>query len=160
MQILILYHTRSGNTKKLAEAFVQGVSSVEGTEPLLKSTTGVVKEDFLASEAVIAGSPVYFGSMAAELKKVFDDFLSTRRRMEGKPGSAFATSGDLSGGKETTICSIIQAMLIYGMVIVGDPMDATGHYGTSCKGAPDEETLENARKHGKHVAEITLKLRG
>ncbi|MBD3284726.1 flavodoxin family protein [candidate division WOR-3 bacterium] len=160
MKILVLYHSRSGNTRKLADAFVQGVFTVDGAEPLLKSTTEVTEEDFLASEAVIAGSPVYFGTMAAELKKVFDDFISTRRKMEGKPGAAFATSADASGGKETTIISIIQAMLIYGMIIVGDPMDATGHYGTSCAGAPDEKTLENARRHGKHVAEITRKLRG
>lgn len=30
--------------------------------------------------------------------------------------------------------SIIQALLIYGMIIVGDPMSATGHYGTACVG--------------------------
>jgi NAD(P)H dehydrogenase (quinone) len=98
--------------------------------------------------------------MAAELKSVFDEFVEVRRKMEGKPGAAFATSGDGSGGKETTIISIIQAMLIYGMVIVGDPMSATGHYGTSCKGAPDEKTIENARLHGRRVAETAKKLRG
>ncbi|MFH1336956.1 MAG: flavodoxin family protein, partial [Candidatus Zixiibacteriota bacterium] len=60
----------------------------------------------------------------------------------------------------TTIISIIQAMLIYGMIIVGDPMDATGHYGVSCIGAPDKETSENAMKMGKRVAELVKKLKG
>ena len=62
------------------------------------------------------------------------------------------------GGKETTMLSIIQALLIYGMVIVGDPMEATGHYGTACAGEPDQRSLENARKLGHRVATVAQKL--
>jgi len=86
--------------------------------------------------------------------------VGTRKRMEGKVGAAFATSADPSGGKETTIMSIIQALLIYGMVIVGDPMSATGHYGVSCVGAPDKRTEQNANKLGARVAELAKKLHG
>ena len=143
MQILILYFSKGGNTKKLAEKIAQGVEQSEGVKALLKSTNEVTKGDFLESDGVIAGSPVYFGVMAAELKKVFDEFIGVRRKMEGKVGAAFATSGDLTGGKETTIMSIIQALLIYGMVIVGDPMSATGHYGVASVGPPDKKTGEN-----------------
>ncbi|MFC1883562.1 flavodoxin family protein [Thermodesulfobacteriota bacterium] len=158
MQILILYFSKGGNTKKLAEAIADGVGEVEGSVALLKNTGEVVKDDFVNSGGIIAGSPVYFGVMAAELKKVFDDFVSVRKKMEGKIGAAFSTSGDPTGGKETTMMSIIQALLIYGMVIVGDPMSATGHYGVACVGAPDKKSLENARKLGKRVAELALKL--
>jgi len=158
MQILVLYHSKGGNTKKLAQAVTKGVDSVDGVSALLKSTRDVSKEDFLESAGVIAGSPVYFGVMAAELKQVFDDFVGTRKRMEGKVGAAFATSGDLTGGKETTMMSIIQCMLIYGMVIVGDPMSATGHYGTACAGAPDDVTADNAAKLGARVAEVAKRL--
>ncbi len=119
------------------------MEQLEGVKALLKSTNEVTKGDFLESDGVIAGSPVYFGVMAAELKKVFDEFIGVRRKMEGKVGAAFATSGDLTGGKETTIMSIIQALLIYGMVIVGDPMSATGHYGVASVGPPDKKTGEN-----------------
>jgi NAD(P)H dehydrogenase (quinone) len=160
MQILILYFSRGGNTKKLAERIAQGVEGVEGVSALLKRTNEVTREDFLNSHGIIAGSSVYFGVMAAGLKKVFDDFVGIRRRMEGKVGAAFATSGDPSGGKETTMMSIIQAMLIYGMIIVGDPMSATGHYGVACAGAPDRETGENAIKLGRRVAELAKKLGG
>ena len=97
--------------------------------------------------------------MAAELKVVFDKFVVIRKKMSDKIGAAFATSGDESGGKETTIISIIQAMLIYGMIIVGDPLDATGHYGVACKGAPDEDTAVYAAMLGKRVAVLTKKLR-
>jgi len=159
MQVLVLYHSRTGNTKRLAEEIAKGVSEIEGISSLLRSAKEVTKEDFLNSEGIIAGSPVYFGTMAAELKEVFDKFIGVRKQMENKIGAAFATSADPTGGKETTIMSILQALLIYGMIIVGDPMDATGHYGVACSGKPDEKTLENARKLGRRVASLVKALR-
>ncbi|MBW1666786.1 MAG: NAD(P)H-dependent oxidoreductase [Deltaproteobacteria bacterium] len=160
MQILVLYFSKGGNTKKLAQVIAQGVEEIEGAKALLKHTDEVREEDFLSSQGVIAGSPVYFGVMAAGLKRVFDEFVGTRKRMEGKVGAAFATSADASGGKETTMMSIIQALLIYGMIIVGDPMSATGHYGVACVGEPDEGIAENGRKLGRRVAELAKKLYG
>jgi len=159
MQILILYYSKGGNTRKLAEAVAKGVESVKGVTAVMKKTDEVTKEDFVASEGVIAGSPVYFGSMAAQLKKVFDEFVGVRRKMEGKIGAAFATSGDPSGGKETTMISIIQVLLIYGMVIVGDPISATGHYGVACVGSPDGTCGNNAMELGRRVAQLAQKLR-
>ena len=67
MQILVLYFSKGGNTKKLAEAIVKGVESVQGVRCVLKHTHDVTKEDFVASGGLIAGSPVYFGIMAAQL---------------------------------------------------------------------------------------------
>lgn len=160
MQVLVLYYSKGGNTRKLAEAIARGVDGVEGVKALLKTTADVTKDNFLESEGIIAGSPVYFGGMAAEMKKVFDDFVGVRKRMEGKVGAAFATSGDPSGGKETTMMSIIQTLLIYGMVIVGDPMSATGHYGVACAGAPDSRAEEIGMKLGRRVAELAKKLHG
>lgn len=160
MQVLVLYFSKGGNTKKLAKQIARGVERVEGVKAVLRHTGEVTKDDFLKSSGVIAGSPVYFGVMAADLKRVFDEFVGTRKRMEDKVGAAFATSGDPSGGKETTIMSIIQALLIYGMIIVGDPMSATGHYGVSCAGAPDERTEQIAVKLGKRVAALAKKLHG
>jgi NAD(P)H dehydrogenase (quinone) len=159
MQVLVLYYSRTGNTKKLAEEIVKGVQKVEGVTCLLKSSSEVATKDFLESDGIIAGSPVYFGTMAYPLKEIFDKFVGIRGEMEDKIGAAFATSGDPSGGKETTIFSIIQAMLIYGMIVVGDPLDATGHYGVSCVGTPDRETLSNAVKMGKRVASLVKKLK-
>ncbi|MFO8031905.1 MAG: NAD(P)H-dependent oxidoreductase [Desulfohalobiaceae bacterium] len=158
MQILVLYYSKTGNTQKLAQAVAEGVEQVQGAQAVLKSTSQVSKEDFLSSQGVIAGSPVYFGVMAADLKRVIDDFISTRKKMEGKVGAAFATSGDPTGGKETTMFSIIQALMIYGMIIVGDPLSATGHYGVACSGEPDAKALENGRKLGARVAEVASRL--
>ncbi len=158
MQVLVLYFSKGGNTKKLAEMIAKGVEEVEGVKALLKHTRDVTKEDFTDSSGVIAGSPVYFGVMAADLKRVFDEYVGVRKRMEGKVGAAFATSADASGGKETTMMSIIQALLIYGMAVVGDPLSATGHYGVACVGAPDQKAEENGAKLGRRVAELAKKL--
>ena len=159
MQILVLYFSKSGNTKKLAKAIAKGVDAVPGATAVLKNTQEVTKEDFTASDGIIAGSPVYFGTMAAELKQVFDKFVGVRKQMEGKVGAAFATSGDASGGKETTMISIIQCLMIYGMVITGDPLAATGHYGVACVGSPDSTIEENGSKLGRRVAELARRIR-
>lgn len=158
MQILVMYASRTGNTEKLAREVAKGVESVEGVQAVLKKAEDVTKEDFLDSAGIIAGSPVYFGGMAAELKAVFDKRVGARRKMEDKVGAAFATSGDGTGGKETTLLSILQAMMIYGMIVVGDPLDATGHYGVACVGAPNPQTVENAILLGKRVAQLAKKL--
>ena len=157
MQVLVLYYSKGGNTRKLAAAIASGVEA-EGVEAVLKSTEEVSKEDFEQAAGVIAGSPVYFGVMAAQLKKIFDDYVGLRRRMENKVGAAFATGGHATGGKETTMFSIIQCMMIYGMIIVGDPMEASGHYGVGCVGTPDEGVLSDGHKLGARVARLCAKL--
>jgi NAD(P)H dehydrogenase (quinone) len=159
MQVLVMYYSRSGNTKLLAQHIANGVEEVDGVDCLLKSTSEVTKDDFVGSDGIIAGSPVYFGAMAAEMKDVFDKFVGIRQKMGDKIGAAFATAGDNTGGKETTIFSIIQAMMIYGMIIVGDPLEATGHYGVACVGTPDDDTIDTAKKLGKRVADLAKKIR-
>ena len=158
MKVFVMYYSETGNTKELAEAIADGVREVKDVECVLKSTSEITKDDFISSDGIIAGSPVYFGTMAAELKEVFDKFVVIRKQMGDKIGAAFATAGDDAGGKETTIISIIQAFFIYGMIVVGDPLDATGHYGVACTGAPDEQTAINAAKLGRRVALLVKKL--
>jgi NAD(P)H dehydrogenase (quinone) len=154
-----MYCSKTGHTKRLAEEIARGVGEVEGVACIVKSAADVTKDDFVAADGIIAGSPVYFGTMAAELKEIFEKFIGVRKKMGGKIGAAFATSGDPSGGKETTLMSIIQAFLIYGMIIVGDPLDATGHYGVSCVGSPDKDASMNAALLGNRVAALVKKLK-
>ena len=160
MQVLVMYHSRTGNTEALAREVAKGVEEVEDVTCVLKSAADVTQNDFVTSAGIIAGSPVYFGSMAAELKTVFDRFIPIRSRMADKVGAAFATSADPSGGKETTMLSILQAMLIYGMIVVGDPMDATGHYGAACVERPDAAVSDTAVKLGQRVASLVKRLQG
>jgi len=53
----------------LAETIAKGVENIEGVSAVLKNTVEVTKEDFVISHGIIAGSPVYFGLLAAELKE-------------------------------------------------------------------------------------------
>lgn len=160
MKVLVMYYSRTGNTEKLARAIAKGVEEVDGVECVLKRVEEVSKEDFIGADGIIAGSPVYFGTMCAELKSVFDKYVGVRKKMENKIGAAFATSAGESGGKETTIMSIIQAMLIYGMIIVGDPLETGGHYGIACAGSPDAKILSDGEKFGNRVALLVKKLAG
>jgi NAD(P)H dehydrogenase (quinone) len=157
VQVLIVYYSKGGNTKKLGEHIARGVESA-GVKAVMRSTQEVTKDDFSGSAGIIAGSPVYFGVMAADLKRVFDEFISLRRKMEDKVGAAFATGGHHSGGKETTIFSILQCMMIYGMIIVGDPLSASGHYGAASMGAPDDRSADEGFKLGARVASLCMRL--
>ena len=64
-------------------------------QALLRDTTEVTKDDFVHSAGLIAGSPVYFGVMAAELKKIFDDYVGTRKRWKTKWGRPLQLRGIL-----------------------------------------------------------------
>jgi NAD(P)H dehydrogenase (quinone) len=160
MHVLVLYYSKSGNTRKFADLVAEGVKSISGVDAVMKSTQEVTRDDFVNAAGIIAGSPVYFGVMAADLKRVFDEFVGVRKQMENKVGAAFATSGFWAGGNETTLISIIQCLLIYGMIVVGDPMAATGHYGATSLAAPDDKAADTARKLGARVAELCKKLGG
>ncbi|MCX9014237.1 MAG: NAD(P)H-dependent oxidoreductase [Candidatus Methanoperedens sp.] len=149
-EILIVYYSRAGNTEKLANAIAEGVRE-GGANPTVKSAEDVDVNTLPDFDGIIAGSPVYFGSMAAELKKFFDESVVVRKNLVNKVGAAFATSAHRTGGKETTILSILQAMLICGMVIVGDPLETGGHYGAA---GSDDAGLKEGRALGKRVAGI------
>ncbi len=149
-EILIVYYSRAGNTEKLAKAVAEGVLE-GGGNPTLKAVDEMNINELPKFDGIIAGSPVYYGTMAAELKKFFDESIAVRRKLFNKIGAAFATSGHRTGGKETTIISILQAMLICGMIIVGDPYETGGHYGAA---GSDEAGLNEGRALGKRVAEL------
>ncbi len=93
MKILVLYYSKGGNTKKLAEKIADGVNEAGDVKCVLKPVSDVTEEDFLSSDGIIAGSPVYFGTMAAELKEVFDKFVVIRSKTGDKVGAALLGVG-------------------------------------------------------------------
>jgi len=108
------------------------------------------------SFGIIIGSPTYYGSMAAEVKQLWDDSVKFHGKLEGKIGAAFASSANIGGGNETTILDIVNAMLIHGMIIQGDPMG--DHYGPVSIGAPDARAIKQCHKLGSRVAKLAKKL--
>jgi len=153
--VLIIYYSRSGNTAKMAEYIGEGVSS-EGITADIKEVKDVGVEELLNYHGIIMGSPTYYGSMAGELKKFLDDSVKFHRKLEGKIGGAFTSSANIGGGNETTILHILEAFLIHGMIIQGDPLG--DHYGPVAIGNPDERTKGECIKYGKKIANLVKKL--
>lgn len=160
MNILVIYYSVTGNTKALAENIAAGINEIEGVSSILRNVANVQPDDLINADGIIVGSPVYYGSMSWPLKKMFDGVSPFRKKMKDKIGAAFATSAHHTGGKETTMISIIQAMLICGMIIVGDPYESGGHYGIGSMGKPNEKGINEGKLLGKRVAETALKLHG
>ena len=159
IQVLIAYSSRTGNTEKLARAIARGVENAGGAA-VVKSAPDVTKEDLIAADGLVFGSPVYFGSPAAEMKELIDRSVGVRRKLRDKVGAAFTTSGHVTGGKETTILSILLAFLIHEMVVVGDPIESGGHYGAACKGSPDEGALRDGELLGERVCKVAARMKG
>lgn len=157
-KVLIVYHSRSGNTEKMAEAVREGVAEVEGVEVEMKKVEETTLEDLLEADGIIMGSPVYYGTMAAELKKLIDDSVKFHGKLDGTVGGAFATSGVAGGGTETTVLDILKSMLVHGMIVKGSSRGA--HYGPVAVKAPDVSSVKRCRDLGKSVAELTVKLFG
>lgn len=154
-KILVLYYSRSGNTKKMAEAVARGAEQ-ENLTVSLREVSAVTPDDLLEYEGIIVGSPTYYGTMAWEVKKLFDDSVKHHTKLEGKVGAAFSTAANIGGGNETTNLSILQALLIHGMIVPGIPLG--DHYGPVGIGAPDERALKQAGKLGKRVAALVKRL--
>ena len=71
--VLIVYHSTSGNTEKMAHGVAEGAKAVSGTKVVLSGWATSQTDDLLSSDAVIVGSPVYFGNMSGEVKTFFDN---------------------------------------------------------------------------------------
>ncbi|WP_048815641.1 flavodoxin family protein [Methanosalsum zhilinae] len=90
----------------------------------MESVYGKLKE----ADAIIVSSPVYFGSMTAQLKALFDRSVLLRRNgfvLNNRPGAALSVGGSRNGGQEKVIQTIHDWMHIHGMIVIGDG----GHFG-------------------------------
>jgi len=152
---LVVYYSRSGNTKQMAEVIAAAMNDSQ-VQTECKSVADVKLDDLIRADAIVVGSPTYYGQMAAQLKQMFDDAVSRHGKLDGKVGAAFSSSVNIGGGNETTIIGIIEAMLISGMVVQGDPQG--DHYGPVSIGKPDERVTSQCKRRGQRIAELTKKL--
>ena len=79
---IVVYYSRTGNTKEMAE-LVAAAMNEAGLATQCKSVDTVKAEDLLAYDAIVVGSPTYYGSMAAPIKELFDDAVSFHGRLDG-----------------------------------------------------------------------------
>ncbi len=154
-KILVVYDSKSGNTETMALAVAKGAERA-GAEVTVKKVGQTQNGDLFAADGIIMGSPTYFGQMSASLKALIDKSIQLHEQLTGKVGGAFTNSGGTASGGETTLLSIIEAMLIHGMIVQGRADDK--HYGVAVTGTPNEEDLAECEKLGERVATLVLKL--
>lgn len=157
LTILVLYYSRHGATRKLAELIAQGVESVPGcdarlrTVPAVSTVTEATEPDIPSQGAPYAeladlaecdglalGSPTRFGNMAAPLKYFLDctsaQWLSGT--LAGKPACVFTSTGSIHGGQETTLLSMMIPLMHHGMLLLGVPYTHPALMTSSTGGTP------------------------
>lgn len=152
---VVIYYSRTGNTKEMAQIIAESMNEA-GLETDCKSVDKIKADDLLGYDAIVIGSPTYYGQMAGPVKELIDETVVFHGGLDGKVGAAFSSAGNIGGGNETTIMGINEAMLIAGMIIHGDPKG--DHYGPVSIGKPDDRVREQCQRRGRRIVELTKKL--
>ncbi|CAG9172714.1 NAD(P)H:quinone oxidoreductase [Cupriavidus respiraculi] len=155
--ILVLYYSRHGSTRKLAELIATGIDSVPGAQARLRTVPPVstVSEataadipaegppyaelrDLQECAGLALGSPTRFGNMAAPMKYFLDGTIAEwlAGTLTGKPACVFTSTGSLHGGQETTLISMMLPLLHHGMLLMGLPYALPGLMTTTGGGTP------------------------
>jgi len=154
--VLVLYYSRHGHVKMLADQLAQGIESA-GMEARLRTVPAVssvceataesipdsgdiyCSEDDLANCAgLLLGSPTRFGNMAASLKYFLDGTagLWMNGALINKPAGAFTSTSSLHGGQESTLLTMMVPLLHQGMVFTGVPYSEPALSATTTGGTP------------------------
>jgi NAD(P)H dehydrogenase (quinone) len=155
--ILVLFYSRHGATRKLAELIAQGIESVPGCDARLRTVPAVstvaeatepdvpadgapyVELDDLNECAGLAvGSPTRFGNMASAMKYFWDGTASQwlSGALAGKPACVFTSTGSLHGGQESTLLSMMIPLFHHGLMVLGLPYTNPELMTTSSGGTP------------------------
>lgn len=154
--VLILYYSRNGHVKMLAEQIAQGVE-MAGIEARLRTVPSVstvcesiaqsipdsgdiycTEDDLANCSGLLIGSPTRFGNMAAPLKYFLDGTgsLWASGALIGKPAGAFTSSSSIHGGQESTLLSMMIPLMHHGMLIAGVPYSESALSSTQRGGTP------------------------
>lgn len=154
--ILVLYYSRNGHVKKLAEEIATGVEAggmearlrtvpavstvCESTEEDIPDSGAIYcsEEDLANCSGLLLGSPTRFGNMAAPLKYFLDGTagLWMNGSLIGKPASVFTSTSSMHGGQESTLLSMMTPLLHHGMLISGIPYSEASLHSTKTGGTP------------------------
>jgi len=141
-RILIVYHSQTGNTEKMALAVADGARRIEQTEVILKRAQDATLEDLLESEGLAIGTPENFGYMSGMIKDFFDrTFYPAQDKVFKKPYVVFISAGNDGTGAQRAIERIA---LGYKFKMVYHPLIS--------KGKLTEDDLEKCRELGSTLA--------
>jgi NAD(P)H dehydrogenase (quinone) len=157
VDILVLYYSRHGATRALADCIAQGVDAVRGASARLRTVPPVAPvvetaappvppagapyvelTDLEQCGGLALGSPTRFGNMAAPVKHFLDSTgaLWLRGTLAGKPAAVFTSTSSLHGGQEATLISMMLPLLHHGMLLVGIPYTEPDLTSTRSGGTP------------------------
>ena len=151
IKVLVTYYSQKGDTEKMAALIASGASEASA-EVTLRAVDEIRAADLLKYDAIIVGSPTYYGSMAYQIKRLFDESFKFHGKLKGKVGAAFTSSVNIGGGNETTILEILHVFLVHGMIIQG--FSKGDHYGPVSIGSPDERVAMQCRLLGEQVVRL------
>ena len=143
-KILIVYHSQTGHTRKMAESVARGAGSIEGVTVFLKTAGEATLEDLLECDGLVLGSPEYFGYMAGMIKDFFDrtyNGAQGKKEIFKKPYVAFISAGNDGTG---ALGSIERIGIGYQFKKIYDPVVARGEI--------DREILAKCEELGKTIA--------
>ncbi|MCX7154489.1 MAG: NAD(P)H:quinone oxidoreductase [Proteobacteria bacterium] len=155
--ILILYYSRHGAVREMAQCIARGVEQVDGVAARLRTVPAVSALSEAVAPAVpdngapyctgadleeciglALGSPTRFGNMAAPMRYFWDTTASQwmKGALAGKPAAVFTSTGSIHGGQESTLLSMMLPLLHHGMLIVGLPYTEAELMSTRSGGTP------------------------
>ena len=161
--IIVLYYSRDGSTRRMANQISRGVTSVTGCEAMVRTVAEIprttktidqeqqpgasdervdspiiTKDELRNADGLIVGSPTRFGNMAAPLKHFFESTsdIWLAGELSNKPGAVFTSTSSLHGGPESTLLTMMLPLLHHGMVMVGLPYTEPALSETKSGGTP------------------------
>jgi len=158
-KILILYHSATGNTAKMAKLVAEGAESIAGMEVRVRDVEAATAEDIRWCDGLAVGSPTNMGILSWKMKRFWDDVMAPHwMSVDGKIACAFSSSGGWGGGNELACQSILTVLVNFGFLVFGVTDYAaklmTLHYGAVAAREPRSEDVQDAcRTLGRRLAE-------
>jgi NAD(P)H dehydrogenase (quinone) len=170
VRILIAYHSRTGNTEKMANAVKEGAASVTGVEIVLRKVDQVTPDDIVKADGIVLGTPVEWGNLSAEAKRFLDRVGEALGKAgttygEGRTAAVFCTAGSPSNGQEMARMAAIAAFLAMRFVIVGgvneEGFGSLGPQAATAGKPPgiNDRDRADARRFGERFARLTRQFR-
>ncbi|MDR3492744.1 MAG: NAD(P)H:quinone oxidoreductase [Gammaproteobacteria bacterium] len=177
--ILVLYYSRYGSVKQMAQFIARGVESVNGVEARLRTVPAVstvteateaaipesgapyaTLDDLKECDGIALGSPTRFGNMAAPMKFFLDSTSSIwlAGNLVGKPAVVFSSTASLHGGQETTLLSMMLPLLHQGCMLLGIPYTEPDLNSTITGGTPYGATHVTGADGKKPISEEEQRL--
>ncbi|MBE6072906.1 MAG: flavodoxin family protein [Clostridium butyricum] len=115
MKLAIIYFSKTGKTKEMAEVIAKGMKSEKDMEVGVFDIENIDYDFIKESRAVVFGTPTYYANTCWQIKKWFDE--SWGCNLEGKIGAVFATADYAQGGASTAMLTIINHLMVKGMLV-------------------------------------------